>query len=481
MRGSTCGLGRKLLDKSTALTPAQIAARLDRLPASRAVWTIVVLISLGAVFEFYDLFFTAYVAPGMMQSGLFTPDSLGIFASLQFIEVAGVGTFVFSTFAGLWIGVVALGQAADRYGRKPVFTWSLLWYVSCTAIMAFQTSGQWLNFWRLLAGVGFGVQLVTIDTYIVEITPRAQRGRAFCVNQCISFGIVPVVALLAWLLVPLRPFGLDGWRWVVLFGSAGAIVVWALRAGIPESPRWLASQGRIEEADAIVGAIERKVEMENGGSLPVPQAAPLEPGGAPKLADIFAPKYRGRTIMLSVFNAAQVIGFYGFNSWVPTLLIARGISITHGLEYAFIIAIAQPFGPLLGSLFADAIERKLQIIAGLACMGVFMTAFAYANSPLLLIVIGIGFTLAANVMSYAYHGYQAELFPTRIRSRAVGFVYSWSRLAAAFAGLIIGELLATGGVPAVAIFIGGAMCVGIAVIGIFGPATNGRGLEQLNP
>jgi len=83
-------------------------------------------------------------------------------------------------------------------------------------------------------------------------------------------------------------------------------------------------------------------------------------------------------------------------------------------------------------------------------------------------------------MSYAYHGYQAELFPTRIRSRAVGFVYSWSRLAAAFAGLIIGELLAKGGVPAVAIFIGAAMCVGIAVIGLFGPATNRLGLEQLN-
>ncbi|HMD72501.1 MAG TPA: MFS transporter [Steroidobacteraceae bacterium] len=462
------------------MTPAEIAARLDRLPGSRAIWTIVALISLGAVFEFYDLFFTAYVAPGMVKSGLFTPESLGVFAALKSIEVAGVGTFVFSTFAGLWVGVVALGRAADRYGRKTVFTASLLWYVSCTAIMAFQTTGQSLNLWRFAAGVGFGVQLVTIDTYIVEIIPRHLRGRAFCLNQCISFCIVPVVALLAWLLVPLRPLGFDGWRWVVLFGSAGAIVVWLLRAGIPESPRWLASQGRLDEADAIVGAIERKVAAQISGPLPPPQSAPPEIAGASTFADIFAPKYRGRTILLSVFNAAQVIGFYGFNSWVPTLLIARGISITRGLEYAFFIAIAQPLGPLLGSLFADRIERKLQIIAGLACMGAFMAAFAYADSPILLVLCGVGFTLAANVMSFAYHGYQAELFPTRIRSRAVGFVYSWSRLAAAFAGLIVGELLATGGVPAVAAFIGGAMCVGIAVIGFFGPATNGRGLEQLN-
>jgi putative MFS transporter len=95
-------------------------------------------------------------------------------------------------------------------------------------------------------------------------------------------------------------------------------------------------------------------------------------------------------------------------------------------------------------------------------------------------LLGIAFTLAANVMSYAYHGYQAELFPTRIRSRAVGFVYSWSRLAAAFAGLIVGFLLADGGVPAVAVFIGTAMVVGIAAIGLFGPSTRGVALEQLN-
>jgi putative MFS transporter len=184
--------------------------------------------------------------------------------------------------------------------------------------------------------------------------------------------------------------------------------------------------------------------------------------------------------MLSVFNAAQVVGFYGFNSWVPTLLSARGITVTHGLEYAFIIALAQPIGPLLGSLFADSVERKVQIMGALACMGVSMAIFASVNSPTLLVVLGIIFTLAANIMSYAYHGYQAELFPTRIRSRAIGFVYSWSRLAAAFAGLFVGSLLAVGGVPAVAMFIGGAMIVGIIVIGALGPSTNGLALEELN-
>jgi putative MFS transporter len=144
------------------------------------------------------------------------------------------------------------------------------------------------------------------------------------------------------------------------------------------------------------------------------------------------------------------------------------------------IAVSQPLGPLLGSFFADKIERKLQIIGGLGAMAVLMAAFAIASSPVVLILTGIAFTLAANIMSFAYHGYQAELYPTRIRSRAVGFVYSWSRLAAAFSGLITGSLLATGGVPAVAVFIGAAMLVGISVVGILGPRTNGLALEQLN-
>ncbi|MDQ6645796.1 MAG: MFS transporter [Pseudomonadota bacterium] len=459
---------------------ARIAARLDRLPSSRTIWKIILLISLGGVFEFYDLFFTGYVAPGMIKSGLFTPQSLGFFARLDAIKVAGFGTFVFSTFAGLWVGVVLFGQMADRFGRRAVFTWSLVWYVCCTAIMAFQRSGEMLNIWRFIAGLGFAVQLVTIDTYISELIPSAERGRAFSVNQFITFSIVPVVALLAWLLVPLSPLGIDGWRWVVLIGSVGAVLVWLLVQGIPESPRWLALQGRIDEADAIMTAIEERVIAETGKPLPAPVVAHVEETGKGRFVEIFSPQFRKRTVMLSVFNMAQVIGFYGFAAWVPTLLIARGITITHSLEYAFIIAIAHPLGPLLGVLFADRIERKLQIILSLAVMGVSMLAFAKVNSPVLLITLGVVFTLAASVMSYAYHNYQAELYPTRIRARAVGFVYSWSRISAAFAGLAIGYLLNAGGALAVAVFIAIAMVVGMAVIGLFGPATRGVSLEKIS-
>jgi len=459
---------------------AKIAARLDRLPPSRTIWKIIVLISLGGVFEFYDLFSTGYVAPGMMKSGLFTSQSLGFFASLNAIKVAGFGTFVFSTFAGLWVGVVLFSQLPDRFGRRTVFTWSLVWYVACTTVMAFQRSGEMLNLWRFAAGVGFAVQLVTIDTYISELIPGVERGRAFSVNQFITFCVVPVVALLAWLLVPLTPLGIDGWRWVVLIGSVGAVLVWLLVQGIPESPRWLALQGRADEADAIMVAIEERVVTETGKPLPLPALAHAEEIGRGRFVEVFSPQYRKRTLILSVFNMAQVIGFYGFAAWVPTLLIARGITVTHSLEYSFIIAIANPIGPLLGTLFADRVERKRQIICGLMVMGLAMLAFSQTSSTALLIVLGVLFTLAANVMSYAYHNYQSELYPTRIRARAIGFVYSWSRIAAAFAGLAIGYFLSVGGVPAVAVFIAIAMVVGIVVIGVFGPTTKGISLEAIN-
>ncbi len=109
--------------ETSALPEASVlAARLDRLPASRAVWTIIYLISLGGFFEFYDLFFTAYVAPGMVKSGLFTAQSLGVLAGLKVLQVAGPGTFVFATFIGLWLGAVAFGHLPDRFGRKAAFT-----------------------------------------------------------------------------------------------------------------------------------------------------------------------------------------------------------------------------------------------------------------------------------------------------------------------------------------------------------------------
>jgi len=458
---------------------AELAARLDRLPMTRHIWGLVTLISLGGCFEFYDLFLTAYIAPGLNKAGLFSPESLGPFAVLAPIGVAGVGTFVFSLFAGLFVGAIFLGHAADRYGRRAVFTFSLLWYSATTAIMAVQQSGFGVDLWRFIAGVGIGIELVTIDTYVSEIVPRSHRGRAYAYNQFIQFIAVPVVAFLAWLLVPTAPFGLDGWRWVVLIGAVGAIFIWIIRLGMPESPRWLARNGRLEQAERAVSHIERRVAAESAAPLPAPGALEPEDTGQASFSEIWQSPYGRRALILSIFNFFQTFGYYGFAAWVPTLLIAKGIKITTSLEYSFIIAIANPMGPLLCTLIADSIERKWQICIGAAGIGIFGMAFANAADPTALIILGVLVTLSNNLLSYSFHNYQSELFPTRIRSRAIGFVYSWSRLSAAISGLVVAFLLNLGGVNAVFSFIAFAMLIVVASIGGFGPRTRGLALERI--
>ena len=461
-------------------TQAELAARLDRLPMTKHIWYLVTLISLGGCFEIYDLFLTAYIAPGLNKAGYFTAESLGIFNVLGPLHVAGIGTFVFALFAGLFVGAICLGHVADHYGRRTVFTFSLIWYSITTIIMAFQTSGFGVDLWRFIAGIGIGVELVTIDTYVAEVVPRSHRGRAFAFNQFFQFLAVPIMAFIAYLLVPTAPFGFEGWRWVVLIGSAGAIVIWFIRLGLPESPRWLARHNRLAEAEQVIASIEAGVAADIGGALPAPGVAEEVEQGEGSFAEIWQPPYDRRAIILSVFNFFQTFGYYGFAAWVPTLLIAKGITITTSLLYAFVIAIANPVGPLLGTLIADRMERKWQVCLGAIGIGVFGMLFADATDHTLLIVFGVLVTLCNNLMSYSFHNYQSEVFPTRIRSRAVGFVYSWSRLSAALSGLVVAYLLNLGGVNAVFTFIAFSMFIVVISIGGFGPRTRGLALEAIS-
>src|ERR1700683_3346690 len=227
---------------NTAEAAGSIGARLDRLPATRTIWRLGAPLSLGGVFGFYDLFFTGYIAPGLVRSGILTASTRGLFGT------AGVASFVAAMFSGLFLGTALFGFVADRFGRRTIFTFSLLWYTVASVVMAFQNDVFGLNLWRFISGIGVGVELVTIDAYLSELVPKELRGRAFALNQTIQFSAVPLVALLAWLLVPRAPFGLDGWRWVVLTGAAGALIVWRIRRDVPESPRWLAQQGKLSEA-----------------------------------------------------------------------------------------------------------------------------------------------------------------------------------------------------------------------------------------
>ncbi len=449
-------------------TASSIAARLDRLPATRTIWTLVVLLSLGFFFELYDLLYSGYVAPGLVKSGLLTSPN-------------GVAGFIAALFAGLFVGTLGCGFLADRFGRRAIFTWSLLFYTTANLAMAFQRTATGLNTCRFLAGLGIGVELVTIGTYISELAPKHIRGRAFACEQAVGFTAVPVAAFLSYLLVPHKFLGLDGWRWVVIAGAQGAIFVWFIRRALPESPRWLAEKGRIEEADRVLRIMEEKVAREWGQPLPSPVAPPVSVTAKHTFRDMWRPPYRQRAAMMIIFNVCQTVGFYGFANWVPTLLMKQGITLTSSLLYSSIIAISAPIGPVIGLWIGDKFERKSVIVATAAGIMVCGLAFSQVSRGGLLIAMGVGLTLASNTMSYSFHAYQTELFPTSIRSMAVGFVYSWSRFSAIFTSFVIAAVLKGFGTSGVFVLIAAAMVIVMAVIGGMGPRTRNLALEQISP
>jgi MFS transporter, putative metabolite:H+ symporter len=461
---------------ASPLTAASISARLDRLPATRTVWKLIALLSLGFFFELYDLLYSGYVAPGLVRSGILTPTTTGFFG------MTGIASFIASLFAGLFIGTIACGFLADRFGRRAIFTYSLLWYTAANLIMAFQDTATGLNFWRFVAGVGIGVELVTIGTYISELAPKHIRGRAFACEQAVGFMAVPVVAFLAYLLVPNAPFGFDGWRWVVVIGAHGALFVWWIRRTLPESPRWLAQKGQLDVADRVMRELEAKVEREYGKPLPPPVIVEVDSNSTKQgsFADMWQAPYGKRAVMMIIFNVFQTVGFYGFANWVPTLLIKQGVTVTSSLMYSSIIAIAAPVGPVIGLVIADKIERKTAIVLMAALYIVCGLLFSQSGNALFLIAMGAGLTLSSNIMSYSFHAYQAELFPTGIRARAVGFVYSWSRFSAIFTSFIIAAVLKGFGTTGVFVFIAAAMLIVMAAIGLMGPKTRDIALEQIS-
>jgi MFS transporter, putative metabolite:H+ symporter len=464
------------IDAGTSFAPAtggadEISRRLESLPASSYVWRLVILLSLGGCFEIYDLFFTGYIAPGLNRSGLLTTTTQAFFG------FSGIGAFVAATFSGLFVGTFFLGFLADRYGRRAIFTFALLGYTAASVVMACQTSSGGLLLWRFIAGIGIGVEIITIDAYITELVPSWMRGRAFAVNQAVMFIAVPIVAFLSWWLVPLSPYGIDGWRWVVLIGAAGSMVIWVVRLYVPESPLWLARNGRAAEADRIMRRLEAAVAAPSMRPKTPPAAIPARPVKEADFFELFKPPYLSLVVLFMVFNFCQAFGFYGFANWVPTLLVEKGITVTKSLQYSFIVAFAYPITALLAASFADRLERKWIICGASAAIILFGMAFAQLTEPALLILSGVLLTAANTTMSYAYHAYQTEVFPTAIRARAAGLVYSMSRLSATFSGFIVASMLREGGVTGVFGLITTAMVIVIVAIALFGPAVRGKPLD----
>ncbi|KMV68645.1 MFS transporter [bacteria symbiont BFo1 of Frankliniella occidentalis] len=451
----------------------KLSERIDALPASAGLWRFIALLSLGGFFELYDLFQTGYISSGLIAGGIFHVGDLGVFG------ISDQAAFASVTFLGLFFGASLLAPYADRFGRRLTFMFALAWYGCFSLLMAFQNQAEWIIFCRFLVGVGLGIELVTIDTYLTECVPTRLRSKAFAFAFFVQFLSVPAVALMSWWLVPQTILSLTGWRWVVIAGAVCSMVIWLVRKNLPESPRWLAQQGRHQEAHQVVSTME--IRCGAADSAPHPQEIETAEISQRKgrFRDIWAPQYRQRTLMLVVMNIFQAIGFFGFGNWLPALLSGKGASITHSLLYAFFITLAYPLGSLICSRYADKIENKWQIVLSSLMTVVFGTLFALQNNPLMLILCGFCITYSNAWLTYSYHAYQTEVFPTYIRARAVGFCYSFSRLSTVFSSLIIGMILQAAGTQGVIAFIVVSMLIVMLTIGIFGPKTRGINLENI--
>ncbi len=467
------GTSAENISARTETAAEKLTARLDRLPMTRSMWIMAILLTFGGFFDSYAIGLIGALGPGLMKSGIFAA------TTVSFFGMSGFASFVGVFFAGLFVSTLCVSYIADHFGRRAIFAFSLLWFGAANFIMALQTTADGVNIWRFISALGIGLELVTVDAYLSELVHKRVRGMLFGFLQAMSAFAFLIAYILSWQLTSTAPFGYDGWRWVAWIGSIAAVVVWWIRLGLPESPRWLAQQGRIEEAEKVMAGIEARAQAESGRPLPAPEPPHYQDPRKGSILEIFSPRYIKRTIMLVLFNFFQTVGFYGFVAWTPTLLIAKGIHITQSLEYSMIINIAAVAFPLLIMLFADRMERKLHACASCFAIAVFGVLFANMTTPVMLIVLGACLAMSTQWLSYALHNYQAELYPTRIRARGIGFVYSWSRLSGILTPFFVAFFLRDFGAIGVFGFVAFCMAVVIVSVATLGPRTRMLQLEAI--
>jgi MFS transporter, putative metabolite:H+ symporter len=457
-----------------ASSPGSVVARLDRLPPSRYFVKLVFLIAIGGWFEFYEFSMPAGISLSLTKE-IFTTNAEGVLAWNSF------ATFLASFFFGMFIGAFIFSWVSDRFGRRATFTWSMLLYSLAIFLTALQHSAIIIDILRFIAGFGISVQLINNDSFIAEITPRRWRGRYMAFSILVVLTSGPIALFLSWLLVPHTILGLEGWRWVVIVGALGGVIVLFIRRNIPESPRWLQSKGRDEEAESVMHMMETRIRAELGRDLPEPESGHAEPATAQgHWTEMFGPAYRKRTLMLSLFQFCQTIAAFGFITWVPIMLVRQGFPIAHSLAFTATMTLTAPIGAALGLFFAERFERKWQLVAMAIGTGVFGLLFSQAHSNLTILLCGALVALCVNWLVAIFHPYAAELFPTRFRAQAVGFTFSWSRVSSMLVGYAVTFLLSTYGTVGVFSMIAAAMFVIVLAVGILGPRSNRLALETLS-
>lgn len=455
---------------TTAEAKFSVAARLNRLPITPTHRRVTFIIGIGLFFEFYEFFLISVLTSSIAREFHISPKS------------PLISLLIASTAIGMLFGTIGLNYLADRVGRRFAFMLNLGVYSLFSLLGAFSPNVYILILTRFLAGLGVGAELPLCDAYLSDMLPARTRGRYISWAYTLSFFGLPLLGFLASLLVPRMPLGLSGWRWLFIIGALGSAIVWLLRRGLPESPRWLESVGRKQEAEAFVEQVEAEArKMTGSGTLPTPHAEEVPASAATPWRAMLQSQYRGRLIMLSVFHFFEPFSINGFGLLVPLILVAKGMTITNSLEYSATSYIGYPLGSLLAVLIVERLERKWLLAITGVLMVLFGIGFGFASATNAILLFGFAFAICSTIFGNAWHVYQGELFPTHARATASGLAYSASRLSTALLPFILVPVLYRSGTVAVFAIIGVATLIAVADVVFFGPNTTGRPLELVNP
>ncbi|MBR0684339.1 MFS transporter [Bradyrhizobium manausense] len=431
------------------------AARLDRLPPGSFHRRLLVLIGGGLFCDAFDLYIAGAVTGVFLNTGFSTLELNAFFISM--------------TFAGMLLGTAIAGVLSDRFGRRPIFRFNLALFGIASIAGAFAPNMEWLIVTRAICGVGLGAELVLCYATLSEFVPASKRGRWVALLSTISsFGLL-TSTLLSWILIPWF-----GWRIMFVLPGVGALIILWMRKVMPESPRWLETQGRFAEADKIVTAIEAET-IRNGLTLGHPEPIP-----GPQYQSIFQRKLVRPLILGSLMQTVMFAALYGLIAWVPSFLVKQGIPINSSLAQATVMSFGGPIGTFLAFLFVDRIGRRAAIIFGSLAAAIAGLAFGQVTSQVSGMAVGfVVFTVTYFLLATIQAVYLPELYPTAARMRCNSICLGIARLTALgtpFATVLLFNLWgAMGVVTAVSIL----FVIQSLAMAMLGRETRGQPLELI--
>ena len=458
-----------------------IPQRMDRLPWSRWHWLVVTALGITWLLDGLEVSIVASLGPMLTR-----PTTLHLTES-------EVGLTASAYLLGSVLGALVFAYLTDRQGRKKWFMITLLLYLTATVLTAFSWNLPSFMFFRFLTGAGIGGEYAAINSAIDELIPARRRGHTdLAINGSWWLGAAAGALLTLVLLNPaIFPEHL-GWRLCFLFGAVLGLAIALVRRVIPESPRWLMTHRRIEEAETVVAHIEREVLQDRGGEpLPVPQGSialhPMPDATVATVARELFKSYPRRTILGIALMVTQSFMYNAVSFTYPLVLTkyygvpGSGIGL-----YILPFALGNFLGPLLLGRFFDTIGRKPMISFTYAMAGLLLglTGFLFWQGSFSLtthmIVWSSVFFFASAGASAAYLTV-SEIFPMEIRAMAIACFFIVAQGAGVFAPWLYGKLIET---SATSIFygylFGGAMMLAGAVVELWlGVKAEGRSLEQL--